>query len=98
MQKFLVQHTGLQHSFAEDLHEEAVVQPGACGINEIKLFQEALPDYQLIYIQKTCNHMPFHVVYLGPETNKRIYIYEHDGIHDTIEEIHPDLLLRTFGY
>ena len=42
--------------------------------------------------------MHFHVVYLGPETDKPIYIYEHDGIYDTIKEMHPDLLLRIFGY
>jgi len=98
LRHFLVEHTGLQHSFAEDLHEEAGVQPGVCGINEIKLFQEALPGYQLIFIRKTCKHMPFHVVYVGPETDKRIYIYEHDGIYDTIKEMCPELLLRIFEY
>ena len=43
----------LQEHFAEDLHEEASFEI-MCRINEIKLFQNVLQDYQIIYLQNSC--------------------------------------------
>ena len=95
---FLSQQSFLQLSFAKDLHEEAGIVPGACDIDEIKLFQQTLPEYQLIFIKKTCDHMPFHVAYVGPEAEKCICIYQHDGIYDVIKRMHPGFILRILGY
>ena len=80
---YLVEDSELQKSFAEDIHEDAGIEPGVCGLAEIKLLQKALPEYQFIYIWKTNNHISR--ISFGPDIGERIYIYEHNGTYSTFE-------------
>ena len=80
------------------LHNKSKVIPGKCGVQEVQLFQEALPDYQIFYIAKTCSHKPLNVLYIGPEAEKKIYIYEHNGLFDAIGRISGHMMLSIFGY
>lgn len=82
-----------QRSSAHDLHERSGVPIASCGLKEIEHFQNILPQYQLFVISKMCAHKPFEIVYVGPEAEKHIYLYEHDGIFDAIEYMTCDLLM-----
>ena len=80
------------------LHGISKVDSANCGISEIQMFQEALPGYQLFYIANTCCHKMFDILYIGPEAEKKIYIYEHNGRFDTIGRLSNHLVLSIFGY
>ena len=82
-----------QELSAYDLHSKAGVPVGSCGLDEMTKFQNVLQDYQIFFIRKTCVHKHFDVLYVGPEADKHIYIYEHDGIFDAIERMTCNMLM-----
>ena len=55
----------VQRTMALDLHHSAGVPLKPCGIEEMKLFQAALPGYQLVVVSK--DHFNA-IIYKGPET------------------------------
>ena len=72
---------GIQTILARKLHEEAGVEFGVCGLDEIKRFQSILPEYQITVVSK--EHFNA-VVFAGPEADKQIYVYQHDEHYDVI--------------
>lgn len=58
----------IQESLAKDLHKMAGVPLKKCGLDEIKLFQEVMQNYQIIVVSKEhCNT----IVYAGPEVTEK---------------------------
>ena len=53
----------IQRTKAWDLHHKAGVPLTPCGIDEIKLFQAVLPDYQLVVVSG--DHFDA-IIYKGP--------------------------------
>ena len=87
----IVNHRGtLQARLAHELHEQAGVPLGPCGIEEIKKFQAVLPGYQLNVVSK--EHLNI-MIYSGPETDKCLYLYHHDNYYDVITSM-PAFLAR----
>ena len=71
----------IQQKLAVQLHTQANVAQGRCGIDEIKQFQAVLHDFQIIVV--SFDHMNS-VIYSGPEQKKKICLYLHDGHYDVI--------------
>lgn len=67
-----------------NLHHGAGVPLGKCGIAGIKLFQNALPNYQINVLSKDYFNA---IIYSGPEGGIPIYIYHHDQHFDVISRI-----------
>ena len=82
----------VQRTMALDLHNNAGVPMTPCGIEEIKLFQAVLPWYQLVVVSG--EHFNA-IIYKGPETEKPIYLYYHDGHYDLITSM-PSFLGRAY--
>ena len=82
----------VQRTMALDLHNIAGVPMTPCGIEEIKLFQDVLPWYQLVVVSG--EHFNS-IIYKGPETEKPIYLYYHDGHYDLITSM-PSFLGRAY--
>ena len=80
------------------LHSISKVKSEQYGVREVQMSQEALPYYQIFYIANTCPHEMFNIVYIGPEADKKIYIYEHNGRFDVIGRLSDHLFLSIFGY
>lgn len=59
----------LQKQRALNLHKEARVPLGPCGLDQIKLFEIILCDYQFVVISAEHGHS---IVHKGPESNKQI--------------------------
>ena len=57
----------LQEEYAKDLHIQAGVPLGACGLPELQLFQNYLSDYQLVLIDA---QMGFQLTFKGPPKPK----------------------------
>ena len=77
-----------QRTKALDLHHEAGVLLTPCGIDEIKLFQAVLPDYQLVMVSG--DHFDA-IIYKGPEMEKPVYLYYHSRHYDVITSMPPFL-------
>ena len=86
------QGRNIQNTMAMNLHHRAGVPLGKCGIAEIKLFQNALPNYQIYVLSR--DHFNA-IVYSGPEGGIPIYIYHHDQHFDVISKI-SGFLKRNF--
>ena len=86
------QGRAIQKTMAINLHHRAGVPLGKCGIAEIKLFQNALPNYQINVLSK--DHFNA-IIYSGPEGGIPIYIYHHDQHFDVISRI-SGFLNRNF--
>ncbi|XP_028517608.1 uncharacterized protein LOC110247906 [Exaiptasia diaphana] len=71
----------LQRRLAEQLHHDAGVLIGPCGLEEVKRFQEHLQDYQINIVSA---HLFNAVIYSGPDKDQRIYLYHHDNHYDVI--------------
>ena len=69
----------LQKTLAQQLQEEARVPLGPCGLDQIKLFEIILCDYQFVVISAEHGHS---IVHKGPESNKQIKLLMHDGHFD----------------
>ena len=71
----------MQARLARELHQKASVPLGPCGLDEVKQFQTYLSDYQINIVLKEHQNA---LIYVGPEQEKRIYLYLHDGHYDVI--------------
>ena len=86
----------IQLERALDLHEAANVPLGPCGINEVKLFQNYLTNYQIIVVSGDHNNS---IIYppQPPETDEKptISLYLHDKHFDVITTL-PGFLNRSY--
>ena len=82
----------IQRVTAWDFHHKAGVPLTSCGIEEIKLFQAVLPDYQLVVVSG--DHFDA-TIYKGPETEKPVYLYYHSGHYDVITSM-PAFIGRAY--
>ena len=80
----------VQRTMALDLHHSAGVPLTPCGIEE--MFQAALPGYQLVVVSG--DHFNA-IIYKGPETEKPIHLYYHNGHYDFITSM-PSFLGRAY--
>jgi len=81
-----------QGNMAKQLHEKAGVKMGTCGIEEIKKFQNVLPDYQLQVVSQ--EHFNA-IIFSGPEAEKKVYLYNHDNHYDIITSM-PAFLSKNY--
>ena len=71
----------VQTKLAEELHKQAGVNQGSCGIEEVKSFQKVLDGYQLHVV--SADHFNG-IIYAGPGAENKIYLYYHDQHYDVI--------------
>ena len=88
-------HIQLQRAL--DLHQAANVPLGPCGIDEVKLFQQHLANYQIIVVSGDHNNC---IIYppeppTNPNPEKSIYLYFHANHFDVITSI-PGFLNRSY--
>ena len=70
--KSIVDHRWpMQTRMAQELHTNADVPLGPCGIEEAKQFQMYLTEYQINIVSKEYNNK---IIYSGPEKDKKIYL------------------------
>ena len=71
-----------QKEGAIHLHQISGVSiEGSCGIDELKKFQSALKDYQIVvYSKDTLNE----ILYAGPHKDKQLFLYHYDAHYATI--------------
>ena len=69
---------------AQELHQSAGVPLSPCGIEQAKLFQAYLMEYQINIVSKEYNN---NIIYAGPEKDKRIYLCMHDNHYDVITKM-----------
>ena len=74
----------LQARLASDLHQKAGVPIAICGLDEVKLFQTYLSDYQINIVSKEHQNS---IIFSGPEKDKMIYLFLHDNHYDVITSI-----------
>ena len=82
---------------ALDLHEAANVPLQPCGLNEVKLFQQYLTNYQIIVVSGDHNNS---IIYppqppANPDPEKSIYLYFHANHFDVITSL-PGFLNRCY--
>ena len=82
----------MQTRLAQELHANADVPLGPCGIKEAKRFQVYLTEYQINIVSKEYNNK---IVYSGPNKDKRIYLYMHNNHYDVITKM-PGFFARTY--
>ena len=82
----------MQTRLAQELHQNANVPLCPCGIEQAKLFQTYLTEYQINIVSKEYNN---NIIYAGPEKDKRIYLYMHDNHYDVITKM-PGFFARVF--
>ena len=86
----------LQRERALDLHQAANVPLGPCGMNEVKLFQNYLTNYQIIVVSGDHNSS---IIYppQPPGTDEKpiIGLYLHDNHFDVITKL-PGFLSRSY--
>ena len=70
----------IQKRRAQDLHRQADVPEGPCGLEEIAKFQSVLPDYQIKVITAD---PPYGIIFKGPVAcDKKILLVKTDGHYD----------------
>ena len=74
----------LQRTLAQQLQEEARLPLGPCGLDQIKLFEIILCDYQFVIISAEHGHS---IVHKGLKSNKQIKLLMHDGHFDVITKL-----------
>ena len=86
----------IQLARALDLHVAANVPLGPCGIDEVKLFQNYLTNYQIIVVSGDHNNS---IIYppQPPDTDEKpiISLYLHDNHFDVITKL-PGFLNRSY--
>ena len=86
----------IQLDRALDLHQAANVPLGPCGIEEVKLFQNYLSNYQIIIVSGTHNNS---IIYppKPSDTDEKpiISLYLHDNHFDVITKL-PGFLNRSY--
>ena len=93
--KSIVDHRGtMQTRLAQELHQNAGVPLGLCGLEQAKQFQVHLADYEISIVSKEYGNK---IIYAGPEKDKKIYLYMHNHHYDVITKMpgyfSPRLLL-----
>ena len=88
-------HIQLQRAL--DLHQAANVPLGPCGMDEVKLFQQHLTNYQIIVVSGDHNN---YIIYppeppANPDPEKSIYLYFHANHFDVITSL-PGFLNRSY--
>lgn len=86
------QGAALQRTEALALHHRAGVPVTVCGLEEVKQFQEVLQEYQLVVVSAEQFNR---VVFKGPDAEKVVYLYLHDGHFDIITSM-PAFLNRSY--
>ena len=86
----------IQLEKALDLHQAANVPLQPCGLNEVKLFQQHLTNYQIIVVSEDHNNS---IIYppkppVNPDPEKSIYLYFHANHFDVITSL-PAFLNRN---
>lgn len=71
----------IQRQLAMQLHSDAKIPPGKCGLDEIEQFQKILINYQINVVSK--EHFNG-IIYTGPDVDNKIYLFFHDGHFDVI--------------
>ena len=71
----------IQKRLALELHEEAGVPVGVCGLEEIQKFQHVLPNFQIKVISFPSNNS---IIFEGKESEKQIILYFNEGHFDLI--------------
>jgi hypothetical protein len=74
----------MQTRLARELHQKAAVPLGPCGLDEVKQFQTYLSDYQINIVSKDRQNA---LIYVGPNQEKRIYLYLYDNHYDVITKM-----------
>ena len=86
----------IQRERALDLHEAANVPLGPCGIDEVKLFQNYLSNYQIIVVSGDHNNS---IIYPpqppGTDEKPTINLYLHDNHFDVITTL-PGFLNKSY--
>ena len=91
--KSIVDHRGtMQTRMAQELHQNANVPLDPCGIEQAKLFQAYLFEYQINIVSKEYNN---NIIYAGPEKDKKIYLYMHNNHYDVITKM-PGFFTRNY--
>ena len=87
----------IQRERAFDLHQAANVPLGPCGLNEVKLFQQHLVNYQIIVVSGDHNNAIIypHEPPTNPNPEKSIYLYYHTNHFDVITSL-PGFLNRSY--
>ena len=88
-------HIQLQRAL--DLHQAANVPLGPCGMDEVKLFQQHLTNYQIIVVSGDHNNC---IIYppeppVNPVDEKSIYLYYHNNHFDVITSM-PGFLNKSY--
>ena len=72
----------VQEKEAKELHRQACVPEGACGLPELEQFQEALgSNYQLLVMARM---YPFHLIYYGPPAPQKICLLKSNEHYDGV--------------
>ena len=82
----------MQTHLAQELHQNAGVALGPCGIEQAKQFQAYLTDYQINIVSKEYSN---NIIYSSPEKDKKIYLYMHDNHYGVITKM-PGFFARSF--
>ena len=69
---------------ARALHEEACAPTGPCRLDQFKLFEIVLAEYQFIVVSAEHGQSRVHK---GPESNKQIMPLMHDGHFNVITKL-----------
>ena len=81
----------MQTRLARELHQNAGVLLGPCGIEQAKQFQAYLTEYQINIVSKEYENK---IIYAGPEKDKKIYLYMHNNHYDVITKM-PGFFARV---
>lgn len=65
----------IQTKLAKQLHQQAAVAEGPCGVKELNAFQTALPDYQIKVLSVDKPHC---IIFEGPAAEKKILLLKVD--------------------
>ena len=82
----------LQARLARELHQNADVRFGPCGIEQAKQFQAYLTEYQINIVSKEYENK---IIDAGPEKDKKIYLYMHNNHYDVITKM-PGFFARNY--
>ena len=85
-------HRPMQTRLAQELHQNAGVPLGPCGIEQAKQFQAYLSEYQISIVSKEYGDK---IIYAGPEKDKQIYLYMHNNHYDVITKM-PGFFARHY--
>ena len=83
----------IQQRLARELHEQAGVPEGPCGIPELQQFQQALgPEYQLLVMARM---EPFFLIFKGPSARHQICLLKSNDHYDGVTSF-PAFVDRSY--